>query len=237
MARLRPQLSPFSKASHDETLHEQPSVRSVLVDIKGVTQITGFTRSRVYELMDAPHAPFPKPTKIGRSTRWYYDEVVAWAQQLRSNQSRQTTPAALPRADPPQLVTRVRQYDLVFNPESGCFDQVLRSDRISRKPLPSWTPTVQIRRVVHRSVRSPTEPKQPPAAAEAQTPPSRAPRRGTVDPMELKLQYEAGATVDDLVAWHGIGKATALQLLREVGTAIRKPGPRRKKLHRWPAAS
>lgn len=56
------------------------------VDMAFITQLTGLTDKWFYKLIQ--DGEFPKPIKLGRSSRWLESEVEAWLQQ-RIAQSRQ----------------------------------------------------------------------------------------------------------------------------------------------------
>lgn len=56
------------------------------VDMAFITQLTGLTDKWFYKLIK--DGAFPKPIKLGRSSRWLQSEVEAWLQQ-RIAQSRQ----------------------------------------------------------------------------------------------------------------------------------------------------
>lgn len=49
------------------------------VDMKFITQLTGLTDKWFYKLIQ--DGIFPKPIKLGRSSRWLQSEVEAWLQQ------------------------------------------------------------------------------------------------------------------------------------------------------------
>ncbi|EMX6282454.1 AlpA family transcriptional regulator [Providencia rettgeri] len=49
-----------------------------LVDIKFITQLTGLTDKWFYKLIK--DGDFPKPIKLGRSSRWLKSEVEIWLQ-------------------------------------------------------------------------------------------------------------------------------------------------------------
>lgn len=49
-----------------------------LVDMKFITQFTGSTDKWFYKLIQ--EGQFPKPIKLGRSSRWLKSEVEAWLQ-------------------------------------------------------------------------------------------------------------------------------------------------------------
>ena len=55
------------------------------VDMAFITQLTGLTDEWFYKLISL--GEFPKPIKLGRSSRWLESEVEAWLQQ-RIAQSR-----------------------------------------------------------------------------------------------------------------------------------------------------
>lgn len=56
-----------------------------MVDMKFITEFTGLTDKWFYKLIS--EGQFPKPIKLGRSSRWMQSEVENWIQQ-RINQSR-----------------------------------------------------------------------------------------------------------------------------------------------------
>lgn len=56
------------------------------VDMAFITQLTGLTDKWFYKLIQ--DGKFPKPIKLGRSSRWLESEVEAWLKQ-RIAQSRQ----------------------------------------------------------------------------------------------------------------------------------------------------
>lgn len=57
-----------------------------MVDMAFITSFTGLTDIWFYKLIK--DGEFPKPIKLGRSSRWMQSEVEAWVQN-RINQSRQ----------------------------------------------------------------------------------------------------------------------------------------------------
>lgn len=67
-------------AEHISLLDDQ------LVDMRFITKLTGLTDKWFYKLISL--GEFPKPIKLGRSSRWLQSEVEAWLQQ-RIAQSRQ----------------------------------------------------------------------------------------------------------------------------------------------------
>ncbi|TKY80863.1 AlpA family phage regulatory protein [Pectobacterium polonicum] len=56
------------------------------VDMAFITQLTGLTDKWFYKLIQL--GEFPRPIKLGRSSRWLQSEVEIWLQQ-RIDQSRQ----------------------------------------------------------------------------------------------------------------------------------------------------
>ncbi|MEX6197519.1 AlpA family transcriptional regulator [Providencia stuartii] len=56
-----------------------------LVDIKFITHLTGLTDKWFYKLIQ--DGEFPKPIKLGRSSRWLKSEVEQWL-QVRIDESR-----------------------------------------------------------------------------------------------------------------------------------------------------
>ncbi|MDU2638491.1 MAG: AlpA family transcriptional regulator [Klebsiella pneumoniae] len=55
-----------------------------LVDMRFLTKLTGLTDKWFYKLIK--DGDFPKPVKLGRSSRWLKSEVKNWLQE-RINQS------------------------------------------------------------------------------------------------------------------------------------------------------
>ncbi|KDF13371.1 AlpA family transcriptional regulator [Citrobacter europaeus] len=49
------------------------------VDMAFITQLTGLTDKWFYKLIQL--GKFPKPIKLGRSSRWLQSEVETWLQQ------------------------------------------------------------------------------------------------------------------------------------------------------------
>ncbi|MGR7432287.1 helix-turn-helix transcriptional regulator [Klebsiella aerogenes] len=56
-----------------------------MVDMKFITEFTGLTDKWFYKLIN--EGQFPRPIKLGRSSRWMQSEVESWVKQ-RINQSR-----------------------------------------------------------------------------------------------------------------------------------------------------
>ncbi|ENL4090737.1 AlpA family transcriptional regulator [Providencia rettgeri] len=56
-----------------------------LIDMKFITQLTGLTDKWFYKLIQ--DGEFPKPIKLGRSSRWLKSEVELWL-SARIQQSR-----------------------------------------------------------------------------------------------------------------------------------------------------
>jgi predicted DNA-binding transcriptional regulator AlpA len=50
-----------------------------VVDMKFITEFTGLTDKWFYKLIS--EGKFPKPIKLGRSSRWLQSEVEVWLQQ------------------------------------------------------------------------------------------------------------------------------------------------------------
>lgn len=56
-----------------------PVLNDQFVDMKFITRLTGLTDKWFYKLIQ--DGAFPKPIKLGRSSRWLQSEVEAWLQQ------------------------------------------------------------------------------------------------------------------------------------------------------------
>lgn len=65
-----------SIAGHDSVLLRTDDP---LIDMNYITSFTGMTDKWFYKLISEGH--FPKPIKLGRSSRWYKSEVEQWMQQ------------------------------------------------------------------------------------------------------------------------------------------------------------
>lgn len=61
-------------------------LKDQFVDMAFITQLTGLTDKWFYKLIQL--GEFPRPIKLGRSSRWLQSEVEIWLQQ-RIDQSRQ----------------------------------------------------------------------------------------------------------------------------------------------------
>ncbi|WP_323084321.1 AlpA family transcriptional regulator [Providencia alcalifaciens] len=55
---------------------DTPLLSDQLVDMKFITQLTGLTDKWFYKLIQ--EGEFPKPIKLGRSSRWLKSEVESW---------------------------------------------------------------------------------------------------------------------------------------------------------------
>jgi predicted DNA-binding transcriptional regulator AlpA len=76
---------PFT--SGDKTMTNKYSLLSdKFVDMVFITNLTGLTDKWFYKLIK--DGDFPKPIKLGRSSRWLQSEVQTWL-QLRIEKSRQ----------------------------------------------------------------------------------------------------------------------------------------------------
>ena len=58
---------------------DTPVLNDQFVDMKFITRLTGLTDKWFYKLIQ--DGLFPKPIKLGRSSRWLQSEVEAWLQQ------------------------------------------------------------------------------------------------------------------------------------------------------------
>ncbi|MDU7586551.1 MAG: AlpA family phage regulatory protein [Acidovorax sp.] len=70
-----------------EKQHNPPSFPPALLGFEPLSHYVGFGRSRIYQLIAA--GEFPKPIKIGKSSRWVKAEIDAWI----GRQSQQRTEA------------------------------------------------------------------------------------------------------------------------------------------------
>lgn len=57
---------------------DTPVLNDQFVDMKFITRLTGLTDKWFYKLIQ--DGGFPKPIKLGRSSRWLQSEVEAWLQ-------------------------------------------------------------------------------------------------------------------------------------------------------------
>lgn len=56
-----------------------PLLDDQFVDMKFITRLTGLTDKWFYKLIQ--EGEFPKPIKLGRSSRWLKSEVELWLQE------------------------------------------------------------------------------------------------------------------------------------------------------------
>lgn len=77
----------FSLTTNGEKTMTTPGslLTDKFVDMAFITQLTGLTDKWFYKLISL--GEFPKPIKLGRSSRWLESEVEAWLQQ-RISESR-----------------------------------------------------------------------------------------------------------------------------------------------------
>lgn len=68
---------PRSKTSH-------PSFPPALLAFEPLSHYVSFGRSRIYQLIAADE--FPKPIKVGKSSRWVKAEIDAWISQQATSQ-------------------------------------------------------------------------------------------------------------------------------------------------------
>lgn len=67
------------------TMTSSSLLNDQFIDMKFITQLTGLTDKWFYKLIQ--DGEFPKPIKLGRSSRWLKSEVEQWLQE-RIHQSR-----------------------------------------------------------------------------------------------------------------------------------------------------
>ncbi|MFC6208694.1 MULTISPECIES: AlpA family transcriptional regulator [Rahnella] len=60
--------------------YQKDEQRFKLVDLKFICEKTGFSKAYIYKLMN--NNLFPKPLKIGRSSRWRLSEFQEWLDRL-----------------------------------------------------------------------------------------------------------------------------------------------------------
>ncbi|MGQ7950347.1 helix-turn-helix transcriptional regulator [Providencia huashanensis] len=58
---------------------DTPLLSDQFIDMKFITKLTGLTDKWFYKLIQ--DGKFPKPIKLGRSSRWLKSEVENWLQQ------------------------------------------------------------------------------------------------------------------------------------------------------------
>lgn len=61
-----------------QTTNTTSILNDQFVDMKFITQFTGLTDKWFYKMIQ--EGEFPKPIKLGRSSRWLKSEVEIWAQ-------------------------------------------------------------------------------------------------------------------------------------------------------------
>ena len=57
-----------------------------LVPLRQLESIVGFRKSKIYQLIES--GQFPRPIKIGRSSRWLSSEVQEWIYKLAKQNQR-----------------------------------------------------------------------------------------------------------------------------------------------------
>jgi len=57
-----------------------------LVPLRQLESIVGFRKSKIYQLIEC--GQFPRPIKIGRSSRWLSSEVQDWIYKLAKQNQR-----------------------------------------------------------------------------------------------------------------------------------------------------
>ncbi|HFT4327681.1 TPA: helix-turn-helix transcriptional regulator [Klebsiella variicola] len=62
-----------------KTINPTLCAEDPLIDMIYITTYTGMTDKWFYKLIQ--NGGFPKPIKLGRSSRWYKSEVESWMQQ------------------------------------------------------------------------------------------------------------------------------------------------------------
>lgn len=72
-AQDNPTLEDSIMTEHISLLDDQ------LVDMRFITKLTGLTDKWFYKLIK--DGQFPKPIKLGRSSRWKQSEIEGWLQQ------------------------------------------------------------------------------------------------------------------------------------------------------------
>lgn len=68
------------KDEQQKDKEQQDEQRFKLVDLKFICEKTGFSKAYIYKLMN--NKLFPKPLKIGRSSRWRLSEFQEWLDRL-----------------------------------------------------------------------------------------------------------------------------------------------------------
>lgn len=63
----------------DASTTVQLSAEDPLIDMAFITTYTGMTDKWFYQLIS--DGKFPKPIKLGRSSRWYKSDVESWMRQ------------------------------------------------------------------------------------------------------------------------------------------------------------
>lgn len=78
--------NPYGDSLMDTRNNSTSLLNDKMVDMKFITEFTGLTDKWFYKLIS--EGLFPKPVKLGRSSRWMQSEVEKWVQE-RINASRQ----------------------------------------------------------------------------------------------------------------------------------------------------
>ena len=75
-------MTPTTNNTHSSTT-VLLSAEDPLIDMAYITKHTRMTDKWFYKLIQ--DGRFPKPIKLGRSSRWYKSEVQSWMQQVIAN--------------------------------------------------------------------------------------------------------------------------------------------------------
>ncbi len=86
MSENRPLGSSASDAVSGHALPHDPVGR--LLKIGAVCAETGLSRATIYRLMAETRNPFPKPLKIGTSSRWSFVEIIEWKMRALAERDR-----------------------------------------------------------------------------------------------------------------------------------------------------
>ncbi len=78
-----------------------PEIASTrLLRLREVCRMVGFGKSTIYKYMNDSLRPFPKPLKIGVSSRWAEADIFSWVEMLRTldEDERRAMPPPLPKS-------------------------------------------------------------------------------------------------------------------------------------------
>ena len=76
----------FSKHSHNDNFVARQPLSPALLKIDQVCEFVGLSRAMIYKCIASPEIRFPRPVKIGASSRWRRDDIRRWTRSIPNDQ-------------------------------------------------------------------------------------------------------------------------------------------------------